>query len=152
MYKINRLRASIAAWLDASQRIWYCVWLNRSAREYSVICLEQSWGLDTAVYVNSSFYKIWPLNNLSECGLYSWNISARHTSSGAVVPHSKKKSSYYRHHKQNGSAINLAKRWLVITPRGFVPSHTSLTFNFNDTFDHLFLWIQNTNCKIGRAA
>ena len=48
----NSLRAAIAAWLNTSQRSWYGLGMNRSARVWSVKRFEQSYGPDTALYKN----------------------------------------------------------------------------------------------------
>ena len=49
---INSLRAAIAAWLNTSQRSWYVLGMNRSARGWSVKRFEQSYGPDTVLYKN----------------------------------------------------------------------------------------------------
>ena len=46
------LHINCSIWLALSQRSWDGVWLNKAVRE--VKCIEQSWGLDTALYKNLS--------------------------------------------------------------------------------------------------
>ena len=50
-------------WLDASQRSWDGVWVNRSVKEVKCKAL---WGLDTALYKNLPFLHLRSMNNIHD--------------------------------------------------------------------------------------